>query len=367
MRTGKTAAVGAASAENAAARCGGPGRDAEKSFEKDYNVEIIRVISCIMVIVIHVTNYYCRAWDSVPEEEYLFSLILDTAARVSVPCFFMISGAFLLALQDTVKDYGNRLKRFLPVLIVWSAVYYFYNRFCFGMSYDLREVFSTPVEKHLWYLYAMIPVYLVLPFLQMIFRNMDRRWEKIFLIVTGGAAVLTYLLARADERVYYDLPLVGDRVYTFYVFAGYFLYRYRDRIKIGQKTLAAVFVFCAALTAGITWYVTKADGVHCEIVLQYGNPLIMLMSAAFFLFILRLRGGKITLPARRKRWIDLFSRCSFGIYLIHIMFLTAYKKMFLPQDLSAWIAVPAVTIGLAAVSFLCVLILRKCGIGRKIT
>ena len=58
--------------------------------EKNYNLELVRVISFILVIVIHVTNYFCRSYGRIPQGEYLFSLALDTVARLSVPCFFMI-------------------------------------------------------------------------------------------------------------------------------------------------------------------------------------------------------------------------------------------------------------------------------------
>lgn len=48
------------------------------------------MISCIFVIVIHVTNYFCRAYGEITQSEYLFALLLDTLARVSVPCFFTL-------------------------------------------------------------------------------------------------------------------------------------------------------------------------------------------------------------------------------------------------------------------------------------
>ena len=64
--------------------------------EKNYNLELVRMISFILVIAIHVSNYFCRAYGRIPQGEYLFSLVIDTVARLSVPCFFMISGALLL-------------------------------------------------------------------------------------------------------------------------------------------------------------------------------------------------------------------------------------------------------------------------------
>ena len=56
--------------------------------EKNYNLELIRMISFIFVIVIHVSNYYCRAYGDITIGEYSFSLLLNLLARISVPCFF---------------------------------------------------------------------------------------------------------------------------------------------------------------------------------------------------------------------------------------------------------------------------------------
>lgn len=64
--------------------------------EKNYNLELIRMISFIFVIVIHVSNYYCRAYGDITIGEYSFSLLLNLLARISVPCFFMITGHFCL-------------------------------------------------------------------------------------------------------------------------------------------------------------------------------------------------------------------------------------------------------------------------------
>ena len=71
--------------------------------EKNYNLELVRMISFIFVIAIHVTNYYCRAWGKIPQEEYVFSLAVNVVSRMSVPCFLMISGALLLGREEPVK------------------------------------------------------------------------------------------------------------------------------------------------------------------------------------------------------------------------------------------------------------------------
>ena len=93
---------------------------------------------------------------------------------------------------------------------------------------------------------------------------------------------------------------------------------------------------------------------------------LILAGAAFFLFVIRLKKSEFNPSEKAKKIIDLFCGCSFGIYLIHILFLDNYKKYMEPTDLTAWIAVPALIISIAAVSFACVWVLRRTSIGRKI-
>lgn len=335
--------------------------------QKNYNLELIRMISFVLVIVIHVTNYFCRAYGRIGTGEYLFSLALDTIARVSVPCFFMISGALLLGREEPLAKHWKRLARFLTALVVWSAVYYFWNIFYMKSEFDIKEILWVPAEAHLWYLYAMLPIYLVLPFFQVMVRGMSLRMEKAFLAVITGAVVFNYAVWLLGGEAYYDLPIVGDRIYAYYIFIGYYLYKYRRHIRISQMAAGILSAVSLALTFGVTWGVTAYTGIHYEDALTYACPLIALGSAAFFLFFIRIKGAHYTPGARAAKVIDLFCGCSFGIYLIHILFLDNYKKYMLPEDLSAWIAVPVLVALIALSSFVCVWILRRTKAGRKIT
>lgn len=335
--------------------------------EKNYNLELVRMVSFIMVIAIHVTNYFCRAYGEIPRGEYLFSLAINLAARVSVPCFFMITGALLIGRDEPVSKHIRRFVRYLSVLAVWSVVYYLWNRYYMGTSYDLKDIFHVPTEAHLWYLYAMIPIYLMLPFFQILCRHMSIKMERLFLVVTTGAVLFNFCLHMMGEEPYYDLPMIGDRAYAWYVLAGFYLYKYRKHIRLGQRTLILTSALGIGAAFGITCSVTISTGEHYEALMTYGCPFVIVASAAFFLFMLRLKGGHVRPGGRIKKAIDLFSGCSFGIYLIHILFLDNYKKYVEPWDISAWIAVPGLVAAITLASFACVWVIRKAPGGKKIT
>ena len=133
--------------------------------EKDYNLEIIRNISFLSVIIIHVANYYCRAFDKIPQNEYIFSLILDTLARVSVPCFFMISGALLLGRDEPLKKHWHRLIRFLIPFIVWSIIYYFWNIYYLKEPQLFREILYFPYVAYARYIKRLCASITAIPYI----------------------------------------------------------------------------------------------------------------------------------------------------------------------------------------------------------
>lgn len=334
---------------------------------KNYNIELIRTVSFVLVIVIHVTNYFCRAYGKISSGEYWFALILDTFARVSVPCFFMISGALLLGREEPIRKNWQRLLRFCIVLVFWSLIYYVHNVFFMGTPVHLTKVLYVPTEPHLWYLYAMIPIYLVLPFFQIMCRGMDEGLVKAFFWIGTIATAVMYVMSFYHAELYYDVPIFGDRIYAYYFFLGYFLMKYQDEIPLRRGMLLALFLGSNLANIILTGAVTYQNGDHMERYLEYGCPLVMLSAAAFFLLMLRLGDGEVKLKEWIKKLIDIWCTCSFGIYLIHILFLDGFKKYIKAYEVSVWLAVPGLTIGLFVVSFVCIYLIRRVPGGKKIT
>ncbi|MEE1087027.1 MAG: acyltransferase family protein [Schaedlerella sp.] len=335
--------------------------------QKNYNIEMVRALSFVMVIVIHVANYFSRAFEHIGMGEYLFSLILNTFARVSVPCFFMISGALLLGRNETMKKSLQRVQRFLPVLVVWTIIYYFFNTYYMDQTVVVKKLLKVPAEAHLWYLYVMIPIYLVLPFLQAICRGMDQKLERAFIIMGSIIVVLQPIMFYSGFKLYYDIPIFGNRVYIYYLFLGYFITKYKDQISKRRGLWLTIYLVSSAGTVVATTIGSIIMGDHMEQLLTYGCPLIIISSAAFFIMILQAGNGNLQLKDSVKKTIDLCCGCSFGIYLIHILFLDNFKKYVKAYEVSAYWVIPVLVVGIMGASLLCIYLIRKTSIGRKIT
>ena len=190
-----------------------------------------------------------------------------------------------------------------------------------GRDYDLRQIWYVPTKAHLWYLYAMIPIYLVLPFFQILCRNMTMKLEKAFVILISAAVLINYLAGVAGGQLYYDIPIVGDRVYFFYVLIGYYLFKYRKHIRVSQTMAVLISIISLLITFGSSVWFTLSGNAHSDRMLAYSTPFMILTSVFFFLFMIRLSRSKYTPSEKARRVIDAFGKASFGIYLIHIFFL----------------------------------------------
>ena len=188
--------------------------------------------------------------------------------------------------------------------------------------------------------------------------------DKAFLLMGSLAAVFMYFSSLLHEEPYYDLPIIGDRVYAFYFFLGYLIHKYREKLKGREPLLLGVFLGSTALNLALTAWKSSAQGEHYERFLEYGCPLVIMAGGAFFAFMILLGGGNIRLKERTKSAVDAWCASSFGIYLIHILFLDTYKKYVDPGQISAWTAVPGLTAGILILSFVCIHFIRKLPFGK---
>lgn len=312
--------------------------------EKNYNLEVLRVVACIMVVVIHVSNYYSRGYGlgEVNNASYIFSIITNVISRIAVPIFFMISGSLLVDETLLVKKSLRRVGNTLWALVVWSAIYYIWNYLYRGRVYDFRLIFAEPVKAHLWFLYAIIGMYLVLPFLQNMFKNMQDILMRYFAALWFLFLTIEYVLALYELPVAYKIPLVGSSCYLGYFVLGYIVKGTIKKVPISTKTCYVGAALCLAAVIIFTYICTVLQGSHYDKLFQYRNILIAIPSA--LIFYDALKNEHRPYKEKTKKMLRFLSRHSFTIYLCHVMFLDIVKLEFAPRSISAFIGIPIYTL-----------------------
>lgn len=303
--------------------------------QRNFHLDQMRVIACIMVIAIHVCNIYNRAFPDLPHTDYIIAALINAASRVSVPIFFMISGALMAGRTPDLEKSLKRFFKFLAITVFWCVFYWVWGRVYLQKSYDFHDLLTVPTSKHLWYLYALLAIYLALPLIQTLIRNLSDRMLNYLLILFGISVFGGYLLDFISVPIQYPIALIAENQYLGFFILGYVLYHREIPIRTG--ICAALFTVSVLLvTAGTCWK-SFTHNAHKDVYFQYRNPLLVLAAACVFLILLRL--PKNGVPRVWEKFVHHVADNSFGIYIFHAVFLNAIDHETHMPGVPAWFGI----------------------------
>ncbi len=307
---------------------------------RDHNLDLIKAISIYLVVLIHFCNYYVNK--AIPDVSinYIVSLLYNVFARVSVPLFFMASGALSFRKEFDYSKNNRKIHRMIIVLIVWNVLYWLWNYFYLGRSAgpNIITYLFEPVKGHLWYMYAYIALLIANPLISLLAKHMTSRDENYFVLtwifICGGARTLDCVLDYSGIKtgLEYCVPIIQGTYYLGYYLIGHILYRrLRDNRDAGSPwakkylqyplptyilTASLSLMFCFFWVA----FVSVRTGETAKDLFGYSNILVMIPSLCLFILLMRIR-------VRENALLTLISRYSFGVYLSHVLFYNiAYRN-----------------------------------------
>ncbi len=338
--------------------------------ERKINIEFIRVFAIIMTVMIHVSNVYIYSFKGISHSDYLVAVIFNSLSRICVPLFFMVSGIFLIGEDYDRKKYIKRIVRFILILVVWSLIYYFsiggwkLNGFFTAI---LNSFFnSNMTSRHLWFMYAIIGIYIALPFIQVMCKNMSREHENLFLmlwmIISGGVVLYVPIgreLLNYSVDISYPVPILGAAYYLGYFMSGYILYNrfngLTNKKKIKKLNFWCILTYiCSTLISILVMYfVSIKRGMVYDVTTWYRGIFVILASFSVFILIVINEG------LFKNKFILKLSSLSFGVYLIHFLFLFNIKGYINIIEYNPLIYIPYLTFLIYLLSVCSSFIIKK--------
>lgn len=236
----------------------------------------------------------------------------------------------------------------LIVLILWSGIYLIWNGAYRGKPYDFRQLLDYPVKMHLWYLYVLVGIYLILPFLQSMFSRLPQSLYPYFFALWVGFLCINDLLFLNHIEVRYPVPMVGDACYLGYFVMGYIVKESLARLHLKTKGFVLLSALCLSVAIGETLFTTCNHGRHIEHFFEYRNVWIAL--GAILIFAAGLKNSSRQYSHKAKRVIDFISRHSFTLYLCHVLFLDVAKQELQLREISAFIGIPVFSLAVFGIA-----------------
>ena len=289
----------------------------------------LRVAACIAIIALHTSNASEILYrDGISLFQQSVSLAVVYCLMWAVPCFVMVSGALLLDPDKeitTKKLFGKYFFRVIGALIVFGLIYRTFDICMNGEALGFipamegfAKIFTGTSWAHLWYLYLLIGLYLLLPFYRMIAKHSTDSQLRYLLIVYGIFLSLLPLTRLAGVNSAFYIHVSG--IYPFYFFAGYAIRKKALRISPG---LSVILLAASTVVIILLTYVRYFKGVEGldTLLTSYSSPFVILQALSLFSLFERRNEVRDVPEGAFGRIAAFADENGFGIYLIHMIFI----------------------------------------------
>lgn len=297
--------------------------------QRIFYLDFLRSFAIIMVLVLHSISPYISTADLFGTTSWYINIILNAFARTGVPIFLMISGYLLLS-SDKCKDFkGFYKKSFIHIgipLVFWNIAYYIAK--CVAGNIDfkitnlLADFINCGTEYHLWYLYTLIGIYLIAPFLKILIENCNTKqlcW--LLILMMFCTTIRPFINTITPVYIYLFDPLFNGYISCFLM--GYILgnFKYNRKSIIAFSSVGLICFLISTIGHNLVSSTEKID-----LIFNYGYSLCHYGLAAC-IFVM----AKIFLEKRAmfEKCITSLSKLSFGIYLIHVMVMDVVFNYFM--------------------------------------
>lgn len=344
--------------------------------KREIELDLLRILALLAVISVHCTGM--GNTDAMPMSDPAKRVLVffDSIVTWQIPVYVMISGRFFLDPDRTVTKERllKAIGRIAVAFIVWDVVYQLYyiaSGTYSGLNWKgiISEAFIGPY--HFWFLFMIIGLYAVTPFLRKI--AADKKLSEYFIAlffvfeclygygvsIPGVGGIISDIL----DKTNFHLALG----YSGYYVLGYYLHKHdiSKRCERGLYCLAAILI---VLTSGATIYRSILDGANNEVFTGYLKPNIIIIACGIYTFFVK-RMSRVCFSEKWIYLIEKLSEYSFGVYLLHALLIELSNSVGVsPILLTPLIMQPLIVILVFAITNVAVGLIRGIPwIGKRIT
>ena len=317
-------------------------------------LDVLRWMATFAVVLYHVLNAL-QGSINLSESKTLVYNLAAVPMRWHVPTFLMISGALFLNPEKQITYaalFRKYIRRILLALIIFGypmaliELYFTTHTITAGMFLQgLQNLIAGKTWSHMWYLYMLVGLYLLLPSLRSIIGNESKR-NKLYLLII--LFVFTSVLKTISDfgiaKIGFTLPV--SSVYLFYFLMGYYCL-YEIEVSPKMRTLSILGIVCSLLIVFVNAF------CKLDLPLDAESPVIVVLTVSLFLLARSIPLRSILLTKTR--------HLCFGVYLVHVFFLHVLYKVvgISPFDYPVFLSIPVIAIIVFALSILVSAVLNK--------
>lgn len=296
-----------------------------KKREYNYGIEVLRILSMLMVVILHVLGRG-GILESAKylSSQYHVAWFMEIICYCAVDCYALISGYVMV---DTNYKYTRYVSTWLQVFVYSigiTLIFMLWNPQSVDGSFFIKSFFPV-LGRRWWYFTAYTGVYFIMPFLNVMVKNLDKK-KLLSLCIT--LVMMFSVLSTAVSRFWGDLFSTSNGysmlwLTVLYILGASFKRCQNDllnKFKHLRKIATVGWMGCSLITFifhNLGRYLPdsfpgKETLVNCLV--NYISPTILGCACCMLVVFSQFKISS----DKCKKCVKSISRLSFGVYLIHV-------------------------------------------------
>lgn len=322
--------------------------------EREYWIEVLRAFACLMVLFCHSPQPFSEYIGG----SFIVGVVNYFGMGLGPYLFFMISGACIMSHPVEAAPFlKRRLGRVLLPTFFWSLIYIFFEDCIWhtAQAGSLVErallVLFGPQYGIMWFMYALISIYLVTPIISHWLYCCSKKEVQIYLGLWSIVLIIPFASIFFEE-----VAIIKDPNNILYYFSGFLwlavLGSYcRRYVKFEKFNWLNIFLISLALVSPLFTFVIQLCG-GAKVSTCYTLNCIF-VTLLVFVMVSSIKWKK------QSNVILLFSKLSFGIYLTHMLFMYPFNQWISQFHINYVIQVPISVTCVGVLSFIFTWLLNK--------
>ena len=292
-----------------------------KTTQRDYGIDLLRIISMLMVPIVHVIGQGGILAAAVPFSiQYESAWMLMSFVLVAVNCFILITGYVYYGKETKYYRLATLWIEVLFYSVIILLLFYFMFPTQLGFEDIWKNIIPTFFTKgqfsRYWFFTAYVGMFLISPFVNMALKHFNKKQDlaaflSLFIIFSLLPTILN------QDRAFNLNQGYGVLWFVVLYYTGGLLHKYEIFKKLKSNKWLLIYIVCSLISWSIRYILESLGLIETGFGLYsfncYLSPLYFIGGIALFCVF---KNIKIT-KSFSISMIKFFAPVCFGVYLIH--------------------------------------------------